>query len=433
MGAAVSGVFYLRVPPGAGRLCFFDPRGSIPPFEREVRHVPQRGEVLLFPPWLSHAVGCSGAADDDGPRLSISFNYVDEELEGGRHGWGEATAGLDVVALEEGLGMEPWRDGLEGAEGRAGLEATATAAGSGAGSGGDGDSRERSSEEGGAQDEAARDGAVKLGASSADLGASSVKLLTQLRSELRHDALRQAVVRGATGPERSELRDLLADVVAESGQLLAELDRSTTAAEVLAEAGARAMEAEARATEERATEARAAEARAEEARATEARATEARAAKERAAEMFAVDMARVAEARAVDAARASEARATEERATEARAAEARATEVRAVDAARAAEARAVDERSASKRVPPKRVTSRREKKERLVKERAEAEAIKEAADTAARAVRSMDRVAAEAAAQVFADDVYDSFYGGAALVSKHLDRTRKSRRGRGCT
>tara|TARA_B100000780_G_C20874777_1_gene347946 strand:+ start:396 stop:536 length:141 start_codon:yes stop_codon:yes gene_type:complete len=37
MGAAVSGVFYLRVPPGAGRLCFFDPRGSIPPFEREVR------------------------------------------------------------------------------------------------------------------------------------------------------------------------------------------------------------------------------------------------------------------------------------------------------------------------------------------------------------------------------------------------------------
>ena len=41
MGAAVSGVFYLRVPPGAGRLCFFDPRGSIPPFEREVRHVPQ--------------------------------------------------------------------------------------------------------------------------------------------------------------------------------------------------------------------------------------------------------------------------------------------------------------------------------------------------------------------------------------------------------
>ena len=190
----------------------------------QVRHVPQRGEVLLFPPWLSHAVGCSGTADDDGPRLSISFNYVDEELEGGRHGWGEATAGLDVVALEEGLGMEPWRDGPEGPEGAGGLEATATATGSRSSSGGVG-------EEGGAQGEAARDSAVKLGASSADLGASSVKLLTQLRSELRHDALRQAVVRGATGPERSELRGLLADVVSESEQLLAELDRSTTAAE----------------------------------------------------------------------------------------------------------------------------------------------------------------------------------------------------------
>ena len=100
MGAAVSGVFYLRVPPGAGRLCFFDPRGCIPPFEREVRHAPQRGEMLLFPPWLSHAVGCSGAADD-GPRLSISFNYVDEELEGGRYGWGEATAGLDPKAVHD--------------------------------------------------------------------------------------------------------------------------------------------------------------------------------------------------------------------------------------------------------------------------------------------------------------------------------------------
>ena len=186
MGAAVSGVFYLRVPPGAGRLCFFDPRGCIPPFEREVRHAPQRGEVLLFPPWLSHAVGCSGAADD-GPRLSISFNYVDEELEGGRYGWGEATAGLDVVTLEDGLGME----GRHGADG---LEATATATGSGSasGSGSGSGSGGEGGEGGGAR------GGADLGASSADLGASSVKLLSELRSELRRDALRQAAVQTRT-------------------------------------------------------------------------------------------------------------------------------------------------------------------------------------------------------------------------------------------
>ena len=187
MGAAVSGVFYLRVPAGAGRLCFFDPRGCIPPFEREVRHAPQRGEVLLFPPWLSHAVGCSGGAADDGPRLSISFNYVDEELEGGRYGWGEATAGLDVVTLEDGLGMEGRHgaDGLE-ASGSASGSASASASGGG-GEGGEG---------GGAR------GGADLGASSDDLSASSVKLLSELRSELRRDALRQAVVQTRTRTRR---------------------------------------------------------------------------------------------------------------------------------------------------------------------------------------------------------------------------------------
>ena len=114
--AAVSGVFYVRAPRGSGRICFFDPRGSVPPFEREVRHEPLAGELLLFPPWLSHAVASSTMPDDadaDGARVSISFNYVDGDdglLEGGRHAWGEATAGLDVVALEGDLGLEPWRE-----------------------------------------------------------------------------------------------------------------------------------------------------------------------------------------------------------------------------------------------------------------------------------------------------------------------------------
>ena len=33
---------------------------------------------------------------------------MDDELEGGRYGWGEATAGLEVVTLESDLGLEPF-------------------------------------------------------------------------------------------------------------------------------------------------------------------------------------------------------------------------------------------------------------------------------------------------------------------------------------
>ena len=102
--AVCSAVLYVRTPPGAGSICFFDPRGSIPPFEREVRHEPSRGDLLLFPPWLSHAVATAAQDDDDGPRISISFNLVEATLEGeDRSAWGSATAGLDVVAIEDGL------------------------------------------------------------------------------------------------------------------------------------------------------------------------------------------------------------------------------------------------------------------------------------------------------------------------------------------
>lgn len=115
--SVASAVFYVRCPAGGGSICFFDPRGSIPPFEREIRHMPQVADLLIFPPWLSHAVS-SGAqvldlairtdctsphhahpkpsphclpcnvvvqAASDGPRISISFNLVDDDLEeGGR-------------------------------------------------------------------------------------------------------------------------------------------------------------------------------------------------------------------------------------------------------------------------------------------------------------------------------------------------------------
>ena len=41
----------------------------------------------------------------DGPRISISLNYRDEASEY-EEGWGEATAGIDALPLEPGLGLE---------------------------------------------------------------------------------------------------------------------------------------------------------------------------------------------------------------------------------------------------------------------------------------------------------------------------------------
>ena len=69
--------------------------------------------MLLFPPWLSHAVASTGSGESDpdaGARISISLNLVNEDLEGGRHGWGSATAGLESVVIEGDLGLEQ-RDG----------------------------------------------------------------------------------------------------------------------------------------------------------------------------------------------------------------------------------------------------------------------------------------------------------------------------------
>ena len=46
---AVSGVFYVAVPPGSGMIQFDDPRGLRPPFARNrLSHEPKEGDVLLF-------------------------------------------------------------------------------------------------------------------------------------------------------------------------------------------------------------------------------------------------------------------------------------------------------------------------------------------------------------------------------------------------
>ena len=112
-GAVASCVFYTAAPPGAASISFFDPRCSLPPlaghagmrFERELRHSPQAGDLLIFPPWLPHAVGSGdgpgdersheSGSSDDGPRVSIAFNLI----AGGDlvRAWGEPTAALGAL------------------------------------------------------------------------------------------------------------------------------------------------------------------------------------------------------------------------------------------------------------------------------------------------------------------------------------------------
>ena len=109
-GAVASCVFYAATPPGAASITFFDPRGSLPPlaghtgmqFEGEVRHSPRAGDLLIFPPWLPHAVGCGDSPSDgqshdgggdNGPRVSISFNLIASRDQ--LTAWGEPTAALE--------------------------------------------------------------------------------------------------------------------------------------------------------------------------------------------------------------------------------------------------------------------------------------------------------------------------------------------------
>lgn len=81
--ATVSGVLYLRVPAGAAPIILEDPRGSVPPFGKRVIHDPEPGELLMFPPWLSHMVpagaGAATCAESRGgvpSRLSLAFNVL---------------------------------------------------------------------------------------------------------------------------------------------------------------------------------------------------------------------------------------------------------------------------------------------------------------------------------------------------------------------
>ena len=80
----LSGVYYVRTPPGADSINLHDPRvqtGIIRPpvtalttqnTDMVVIHV-QPGRLLVFPAWLQHAV-CVGAAESE--RVSVGFNVM---------------------------------------------------------------------------------------------------------------------------------------------------------------------------------------------------------------------------------------------------------------------------------------------------------------------------------------------------------------------
>jgi len=44
-----------------------------PPFGGRIFHKPKEGELVLFPPWLTHGVTPTSSLD---PRVSISFNLM---------------------------------------------------------------------------------------------------------------------------------------------------------------------------------------------------------------------------------------------------------------------------------------------------------------------------------------------------------------------
>lgn len=84
-GDAVSGVFYLRVPSGAGRLVFSDPRGAsygssqeqkwaMPPFHRPFAVDIKEGKLFAWPGWLPHAVEQGGDIADGQYRVSVTFD-----------------------------------------------------------------------------------------------------------------------------------------------------------------------------------------------------------------------------------------------------------------------------------------------------------------------------------------------------------------------
>ena len=98
-GSLWSGVYYVRVPEGAGRIFFTDPRPQaqvlMPAYARavearpeswtDVHYEPIEGRIILFPSWLVHEVrpNMSQLGGDRADRISVSFN-IDQRASGER-------------------------------------------------------------------------------------------------------------------------------------------------------------------------------------------------------------------------------------------------------------------------------------------------------------------------------------------------------------
>jgi|LakMenEpi03Aug12_release.lakeMendotaPanAssembly.Ray.scaffolds.fasta_scaffold294360_2 uncharacterized protein (TIGR02466 family) len=73
----ITGVYYVRVPQGAGELCLIRPDHNpiFPSEDTTLRLVPQQGRVYLFPGHLIHYV-LAGDKSQTEQRVSIAFNMV---------------------------------------------------------------------------------------------------------------------------------------------------------------------------------------------------------------------------------------------------------------------------------------------------------------------------------------------------------------------
>ena len=79
--SAVSGVFYVSVPPLSGPISFDDPRGMRPPFAaNRLVHYPSAGELLLFPPWIVHGFVESKADMAGQPGLAEVRGSLEHDL-----------------------------------------------------------------------------------------------------------------------------------------------------------------------------------------------------------------------------------------------------------------------------------------------------------------------------------------------------------------
>jgi uncharacterized protein (TIGR02466 family) len=80
----LSGVYYVKAPPGGNTINFLDPRpqaaGMVPPSSQMSPLTSQRitidvrpGTLLLFPAWLGHSVDTNRAREE---RISVAFNLM---------------------------------------------------------------------------------------------------------------------------------------------------------------------------------------------------------------------------------------------------------------------------------------------------------------------------------------------------------------------